>query len=465
MRRELDASKHDLARAQVDTTRLEERCKMLEKTLKDTREILRSREAELDLLRRERDRERVERRRSDVGLRNSSPNKIVYPPRNSSSLDTRISSMDIRHWHRSQSPSSSSISSLGTLPDEERARTRSSESYLSRIDSWSGAQVLQAVHDINSEILQFAASATEISTFSTSRTRPNTAIQDTTARIGPYMTRILSGRDHSQDPLLVQLALQGCVSLCIARALSSFCIGFPSKSDAVLAQIYSQIHLNEPQPTSAKWRSLTHQHIHAIYPTLTEYSVNELSDTILRWSADIFVVAGWQSFSSPTNTNGPITTVLRNLYFDQIKRISRSVLRLAKVAREDIMSTTFEVVVADPTQIFRDSSKSNSEIDLDLDMDDGTPNNSDKGGLNMVDAFAEYGESKGRVLATMELGLRCITRAGAVGGGRALKAIGEHGNCNGTSSAGGDSGETRFEERMLLVPKVVLESVLEVLDR
>ena len=461
MRRELDVSKHDFARAQADAARLEERCKMLEKTLKDTREILRSREAELDLLRRERDRERVERRRSDAGLRNPTPTKFVYPPRNSSSLDTRIASVDIQRWHRSQSPSTSSISSLG-MPDEERAQTRSSESYLSRIDSWSGAQVLQAVHDINSEILQFAASATEITTFSMARTRPTTAIQDTTTRLGPSMTRILGSRDHSQDPLLVQLALQGCVSLCIARALNSFCIGFPSKSDALLAQIYSHIHLNEPQPTSAKWRSLTHQHIHSIYPTLTEYSVNELSDTILRWSADIFVVAGWQSFSSPLSTPGPITTVLRNLYLDQIKRISRSVLGLAKVAREDIMSTSFEVVVADPTQIFRDPSKSNSEVDLELDLDDGTLNNSDRGGLNMVDAFAEYGESKGRVLATMELGLRCITRAGTVGG-RPLKSIGEHSNGNGASSAG-DSGETRFEERMLLLPKVVLESVLEVLD-
>lgn len=128
------------------------------------------------------------------------------------------------------------------------------------------------------------------------------------------------------------------------------------------------------------------------------------------------------------------------------------------------MSTTFEVVVADPTHIFRDPSKSNSEIDLELDLDEGTPNNSDRGGLNMVDAFAEYGESKGRVLATMELGLRCITRAGVVGGGRPLKSIGEHSNGN-VASSPGDPTETRFEERMLLLPKVVLESVLEVLDR
>ena len=127
------------------------------------------------------------------------------------------------------------------------------------------------------------------------------------------------------------------------------------------------------------------------------------------------------------------------------------------------MSTTFEIVVADPTHVFRDSS--NSEIDLELDLNDGTPNNLDRGGSDMVDAFAEYGESKGRVLATMELGLRCITQVGAAGGDRLLKSIGEHSNSNGTSNAGGDSGETGFEKRMVLLPKVVLESVLEVLDR
>ena len=74
-------------------------------------------------------------------------------------------------------------------------------------------------------------------TFSTTPLHPTTAIQDTTACIGPYMTHILTSGDHSQDPLLIQLALpdaSGCVSLCIACALSSFCISFPSKSDAVL---------------------------------------------------------------------------------------------------------------------------------------------------------------------------------------------------------------------------------------
>ncbi|KDR76019.1 hypothetical protein GALMADRAFT_67842 [Galerina marginata CBS 339.88] len=446
MRRELDVTKHDLARAHVDTTRLEERCKMLEKTLKETRELLRSREAELEKVRRERDRERAmaERRRSDVGPQynghhvkgsSSSSNLSTYA-RNSSSLDTRMSSSDLAHrmlFHDDdvrRTPSPSRASSTSPATSLNRARLRSAETYMTRTDSWSGAQVLQAVHDINSEILQFAASATEMCNFlpaASSSKNPKLAqvIQDTNARIGPNMTRILANRDHSQDPLLVQLALQGCVSLCIARAINSFCIGFPSKSDAVLAQIYAHMHLTEPQPTSAKWRALTHQHIHAIYPTLTDYSINELSDTILRWCADIFLIANGHSFSP--------SSPLRMLYLDQIRRISRSVMRLASVTREDIMSTSFEVAIADPSGAFEEG--------------------------EMVDAFGNYGESHGRVLVTMELGLRCMTRAAneASDGGKGMQR--DNAGSNGVMANG------ILESRLLLQPKVVLESVLEVLDR
>ena len=507
MRRELDITKHDLAKAHVDTARLEERCKMLERTLKETRELLRSREAELERVRRERDRERAisERRRSDTGLQHVLQNQrsvgnLLSYGRNSSSLDTGMSSSELgRHLHtnrlhlhqeeaqRTPSPSrsrestnsiststtSTSISSAGTGPinglhhgnghastEEDRARLRSAEIYMSRVDSWSGAQVLQAVHDINSEILQFAASATEMCNFapapaSSSNPKLTQALQDTSARIGPNITRIIADREHLQDPLLVQLALQGCVSLCIARALNSFCIGFPSKSDAVLTQIYTHMHLTESQPMSAKWRALTHQHIHSIYPTLTDYSVNELSDTILRWCADIFLLANGQSFSpaSPIQSPGSSPPVsfsppsssampqtpaaqLRALYLDQIRRISRSVMRLASVTKEDIMSTSFEVVIADPSGSFVEG--------------------------QMVDAFGSYGESRGGVLVTMELGLRCVTRLG--------KNLSELADINGEQGVNGGSiavpinREGMLESRLLLQPKVVLESVLEVLD-
>jgi hypothetical protein len=240
MRRELDATKHQLVKSQSDVVRLEERCKMLEKTLKETREMLRVRDSEVEKMRRESEKERLlaSRRRSDIGP----PHQAPPPPRD---LHSRHSSLDMRrvkeHVNGHTAPSDSSLPET----EEERARTRGSEIYMTRTDSWSGAQVLQAVHDINSEILQFAASATELCTFDRdsrpSSSRSIQAMHEMSSRVGPNLARILSNRDHSQDPILVQLALQGCVSLAIARTLSSFCIGFPAKSDTVLAQVYSRM--------------------------------------------------------------------------------------------------------------------------------------------------------------------------------------------------------------------------------
>ena len=61
----------------------------------------------------------------------------------------------------------------------------------------------------------------------------------------------------------------------------------------------------------------------------------------------------------------------------------------------------------------------------------------------MSDAFGDYGASEGAILATMELGLRCTTRL---------------------RQSDPSEADVRLEQRMLLLPKVVLESVLDVLD-
>ncbi|KAF8133225.1 hypothetical protein EV363DRAFT_1448714 [Boletus edulis] len=61
MRREHDTAKSELHRTQLEFARLEERYKLLEKTLKDTRELLRAREVEVDTLRKDRDKLIVDR--------------------------------------------------------------------------------------------------------------------------------------------------------------------------------------------------------------------------------------------------------------------------------------------------------------------------------------------------------------------------------------------------------------------
>ncbi|PPR01266.1 hypothetical protein CVT24_006030 [Panaeolus cyanescens] len=534
MRRELDITKHDLARANADTLRLEERCKMLERSLKDTRDLLRAKEAEIERLRRDRDRDRAVvqqaaaeralsmRRASDAQLqytpqqsRTNSPSPTPHKgPRLASSLDTRMTSADLARQingqrrldddprssshsrsstssssasHSSSTTSRSSVSTTRTpspsvrtngsrrpspgpgggystlMPpppppssslqglnsiDEDRARLRSNETYMTRNDAWSGAQVLQAVHDINAEILQFAASATELCTFSSfSSSSPHSqpALNDTVSRLGTAMTQILATRDHSSDPLLVQLALQGAVNLCLSRALASFIPGFPSKSDALLTNIYSEMRRCEPQPTSARWAALTSGYVHRLYPTLMEYAVGELAETMVRWCADVFLVArcvslgssvGNSPSSSPkvpsvlsshhssTNTHQTILQSLRSSHLPALQHIARSALALSKLTREEIMSTTFQVVVVDPLVMSSASSPTTNGH---------AGGKSGGGGVwkegEMTDAFAEYypetpthgasSQSKaqnmdrGRVVATIELGLRCVTRVAA----------------------------------------------------
>ncbi|KAF9243387.1 hypothetical protein BU15DRAFT_86368 [Melanogaster broomeanus] len=424
MRREYDAAKSELQRSQVELARWEERCKLLENSLKETRDLLRTREVEIDTLKKERDRlmvDRHSRERPPSALDRRRSQDIA---RHRSNSTQSLLSQYVRHsadWSDprdvetasqgsgSQRRASSDIvaDNVSTVSEEERAQAKSMEIFLTKTDLWSGAQVIQAVQDLNSEILQFSASAVELCTFAKQHL-PQAKVSQTqnevSSRLGPTLTRMLSTRDHSQDPMLVQMALQGCISYCISRALSSFCIGYQSKSNITLTQIYGCMFQSEPQPTSSRWRALAHKHIHELHPELDDYATNEMTETIFRWSLDIFFICG--------STNPQSNASSR-------ERISKSACRLAQITKEEIMSTNFEVVAADSGRTYD--------------------------AQEMMDAFQDYGVSKGAVLCTTELGLRCSTR----------RASAEH-----TSSS-----EENVERRLLLRPKVILESAIDMIDQ
>ena len=138
---------------------------------------------------------------------------------------------------------------------EQLAHLRSLDVFLTKTDGWSGAQVIQAVEDLNTEITHFAASATESCVFerrTTRRSRSTGRLSVASTMsideamglapwIGPAMAKVLSTYDHTQDPLLVQLALQASIATCCARSLSLFCVGFPSKLDALLSRVYTHM--------------------------------------------------------------------------------------------------------------------------------------------------------------------------------------------------------------------------------
>jgi hypothetical protein len=248
MRRELEITKKELARSHSDLQRLDERCKALERSLRETRDLLRARDSEIERLRRERDdarRRATPRRSSNDGhaSRRSSGERGASLPRSSGEEDEESSSEDDS---RPSSRSSANRSNSLTNADEERAQARGSEIFLTKADSWSGVQIIQAIQDLNSEVLQFAASVTDNSTFDrdlqSSLPKDSKIVQNVASMLGHELTQILSTNDNAHEPTFVQFALQGCTSKCIARSLSSFCMGY--KPDGVLAQVYGHLYFS-----------------------------------------------------------------------------------------------------------------------------------------------------------------------------------------------------------------------------
>ncbi|TDL19909.1 hypothetical protein BD410DRAFT_821993 [Rickenella mellea] len=300
--------------------------------------------------------------------------------------------------------------------EERSSELRSLENFLTKTDRWSGAQVVQTLKDLNSEILQFSAAASE--SFSMDRRR-DLAVEDKThaiervkARLGPSMSRCLAARDHSLDPTILQIALQSSASQCICDALSSFCVGFPAKFDSLLTKIYLHMHSQEPQATAARWRALTHSHIRSLTPTIDEHAKKDMVDKTLVEASNILAVSGYGQVQD-------IVEDLKSRYLDQIRSIAEAAYRIAVVVREGTMSTDFQVTFIEHSRTF----------------------SSDR----MDNVYEGYGSSRGTVLCTTELGLRCFTQRGTDARSRA------------------DDGFV-VDRLDVLKPKVVLESVLQALD-
>lgn len=234
----------DAARTHVQTElmKLAERYKALERTLREMQDTLRTKDREIEILRAERDRAIAERDEVRAKSRSVSRERSHV-----GGGDDMVNGRHQRHRDRSRSRKmarrSGEVPPLPhgpsmTLEAEHFARARSLDVFLTKTDSWSGAQIIQAVDDLNAEINQFAAAATESCSF---MKRMNTKVtpeqENSTPWLGPALSRILALRDHTQDPILVQLALQASIATCCARSLSLFCVGFPSKLDALLSRI------------------------------------------------------------------------------------------------------------------------------------------------------------------------------------------------------------------------------------
>lgn len=128
---------------------------------------------------------------------------------------------------------------------ERTEEVASLKSFLSKTDEWSGAQLIQALRDLNSEIVQLAASAADEFASSLDRRVDLTRQSDrelVNSALGPVMANLLATRDHASDPTLVQFAIQAWEVCCVGRVLDSFCFGLPAEVDQFLTNIFEHMH-------------------------------------------------------------------------------------------------------------------------------------------------------------------------------------------------------------------------------
>lgn len=457
LRSELGATRAELARFRSDATRLAERQRALERALQEARDALRSRDKQIEDLKRERDLAMADRK-SRPPVRDLDRRTLRFDARRSSCTRSPSSrtAYDSDHDHELDE-----LALLKSAPPYRGRRNKSlppapraviptygdsclppgMEAFLNKTDSWSGAQVIQAVQDLNSEILQLSAGATESVTIQgrdkTSQARMNQATKGSSSRLGVPFARLLASRDHSEEPALLQFGLQACVATCVARLLGVFCVGLPLMHNDLFLQIHSRMHVTgqayrppwssalhfcilnrhrapilEPQATSARWRALTLTHLRAINPRLEDAAVQDFITQILRAWADVLVLCGVAQSELTLD-------VLRPRFGAQTQRVVRSACALARILHEEIMSTKFEVILTEQGRAFDPSC--------------------------MTNAFGELGESSGAVLCSTELGLRCVTKKNA--------RVAVDGLFEGS-----------MDTKMLLLPKVILEGVADVLD-
>lgn len=257
IRSELDATRSELARYRSDATKLGEKYRALERALEEANDAVRARDKQIEDLKRERDFAMADRkpRRSirDLGLdaRRSSgtrspSSRTAYDSDHDHELDDLSSLKSASPYRGRRNKSLPPAPRVVIAAYDDVLPPPGGEVFLNKTDSWSGVQVIQAVQDLNSEILQLSAGATESMTIQgrekTSQSRMNQATKGVSSRLGAPFARLLASRDHSEEPTLLQFGLQACVATCVKRLLGVFCVGLPLMTNDLFLQIHTHMH-------------------------------------------------------------------------------------------------------------------------------------------------------------------------------------------------------------------------------
>ncbi|KDQ59136.1 hypothetical protein JAAARDRAFT_192678 [Jaapia argillacea MUCL 33604] len=308
------------------------------------------------------------------------------------------------------------------LLETRTSELRVTQQFLTQTDTLAGSEVVRLVEDLNTDIFQIVATMMDRFEFDKEHTiqggdfdRVERARSWVARCLGPIL---LEGLTTTDDSAIIQVAIQGITTMCadwIVNMWHPEVSGEGRSMDRMCKDVYHSVQKNEVQAVAGRWRSMAHRHIWMIYGRSDIAS--RFSDILCDNLADVLVIAGcpesWEQ----------VRTILRDEFKGKLQSIVELALRLNKVIKEETTSCDMESIWEVP----------GTQFDLGKmdDMDGDSPRAAKRRRMSLA----------AQVACTTELGLRRMVRVPA--------------------TEDGPEGKVRWEETLLLKPKIALQSMME----
>ena len=335
-------------------------------------------------------------------------------------------SVELKNLRNELQHSQTKHDELTTLLEARTRELKAAQVYLTKADTLSGAEVIALLDALNVEILQTSAFISDSYDFARQPAHADER-KEASSRIselmGSTLTQLLSTVLHSEDPLLVQIALQG-ATVEFSRWIIMTWDFDGLQAEQPLAEIYNDIRetgesflfesvtytddFSESQAVGGRWRALTRAHAQKVAlqeADLHATMVAHISDTLVI----ILVAAGC------TKSYEETYRLFTQKFGERISNIVKMASRLNKAMGEEVTSA----------DLWPTNATSGDKYDS-ANLDDFETNGEDAEGKT--------------VLCTTALGLQ-----------RSEKVV--QGNV------------VEFKTTTLLKPKVAVESVADGLDR
>ena len=194
------------------------------------------------------------------------PLDVITPPvvSRESSTQTSPISAGTSVSRSSDDSAASHVSRLKTLLNDRTSELNTLQAFLSKHDEWSGAQVVQALMDLNGELARLATAISEYFVVGSDIDSDCSDHASVGVKSSPRLPRDKSGQEThdrlkealgstfyhliftSSDPpsdssLLVQYAIQAWQVWCCAQIFDGFCFGLPGETERLLTDVWESM--------------------------------------------------------------------------------------------------------------------------------------------------------------------------------------------------------------------------------